>query len=83
VLATLTVGLMTRTSWPSVGEALRGAGAIAIPPGFGETFRLAVDPASDVPLAVAAIGEALEALVELARRDGVPFEAGELDDFLA
>jgi len=28
------------------------------------------------------MGEALDALIELARRDGIPFEAAGLDDFL-
>jgi hypothetical protein len=82
VLAALTVGLVARTTWASVPEALRGAAGIAIPPGFGETFRLAIAADSDAALAVAAMGEALDALTELARRDGIPFEANSLDDFL-
>jgi hypothetical protein len=82
VLAALTVGLVARTTWASVPEALRGAAGVAIPPGFGETFRLAIAADSDAALAVAAMGEALDALMELARRDGIPFEAAGLDDFL-
>jgi hypothetical protein len=82
VLTALAVGLMTRTTAPNVREALRGAAASAWPPGFAEAFRLAIDPASDAALAVAGLGEALDALTELARRDGVPFEADDLDAFL-
>jgi hypothetical protein len=82
VLAALAVGLVTRTASRDVAGALRTAAASTWPPGFAETFRLAIDPDSDPALAVAALGEALDALVELARRDGIPFEADDLDAFL-
>jgi hypothetical protein len=82
VLAALTLGLLSRMTWPDAAAALRGAGAVTVPPGFADAFRLAVAPDSDVALAVAALGEALDALTELARRDAVPFEADDLDAFL-
>jgi hypothetical protein len=82
VLAALVIGLVRRRTARDVGELLRAAAASDWPPGFGPTFQLAVDPASDAPLAVAALGEALEVLTELARRDGIPFEADDLDAFL-
>jgi hypothetical protein len=82
LLAALTLGLLGRAAYRDVGHAIASASAAPMPPGFAETFRLAVDPDSDAHLAVAALGEALAALIELARRDGVPFEAAELDDFL-
>jgi hypothetical protein len=82
VLAALTLGLLSRTSWPDVAAALRWAAAATMPPGFGGAFALAVAPDSDPPLAVAALGEALDALTELARRDAVPFEADDLAAWL-
>jgi hypothetical protein len=82
VLAALTLGLLSRTTWPDVAAALRGAATAPLPPGFAGAFRLAVAPDSDAALAVAALGEALDALTELARRDAVPFEADDLNAFL-
>jgi hypothetical protein len=82
VLAALTLGLLYRMTWPDAAAALRAASTVTIPPGFADTFRLAVAPDSDAALAVAALGEALDALTELARRDAVPFEADDLDAFL-
>jgi hypothetical protein len=82
LLAALTLGLLGRSAYRDQRHALAVASAAPMPPGFAETFRLAVDPDSDAQLAVAALGEALAALTELARRDGLPFEAADLDDFL-
>jgi hypothetical protein len=82
LLAALTLGLAGRAAYRDARHALAAASSAPMPPGFAETFRLAVDPDSDAHLAVAALGEALAALTELARRDGLPFEAAELDDFL-
>jgi len=82
VLAALTLGLLYRMTWPDVAAALRGAAAVTMPPGFAQTFGLALAPDSDTALAVAALGEALAALSELARRDAVPFEADDLGAFL-
>jgi hypothetical protein len=82
LLAALTLGLLGRAAYRDPRHALASASAAPMPPGFAETFRLAIDPDSDAHLAVAALGEALGALTELARRDGLPFEAVELDDFL-
>jgi hypothetical protein len=82
VLAALTLGLLYRMTWPDVAAALRGASTVTVPPGFADTFRLAVGPDADAALAVAALGESLDALTELARRDAVPFEADDLDAFL-
>jgi hypothetical protein len=82
LLAALTLGLVGRTAYRDARHALRSASAAPMPPGFADTLQLALDPTSDAHLAVAALSEALAALSELARRDGLPFEAEELDDFL-
>lgn len=82
LLAALTLGLAGRAAYRDARHALRSAMAAPMPPGFADTLKLALDPESDAHLAVAGLGEALAALSELARRDGLPFEAGELDDFL-
>jgi hypothetical protein len=82
VLAALAVGLVTRTTARDLAALVRSAAASTWPPGFAETFGLAIDPASDPALAAAALGEALDVLTELARRDGIPFETADLDAFL-
>jgi hypothetical protein len=82
VLAALFMGLVARAAYRDLEHALQAAGTAPIPPGFADTFRLAIAADSDAALAVAALGEALDALTELARRDQIAFEADELDAFL-
>lgn len=82
LLAACTLGLLARSAYPGAAAALAAAAGARMPPGFGDTFRLAVAPDSDPELAVSALGEALAALAELARRDEVVFEAAGPEDFL-
>ncbi|HKE99398.1 MAG TPA: hypothetical protein VKG45_10765 [Actinomycetes bacterium] len=82
VLAAMFLGLVARAAYRNLAHALQAAGTAPVPPGFGGTFRLAIAADSDAMLAVAALGEALDALGELARRDRIPFETDELDAFL-
>jgi hypothetical protein len=82
VLAALFMGLVARTAYRDLAHALQAAGTAPVPPGFADTFRLAIAADSDAALAVAALGEALDALAELARRDRIAFEADELQAFV-
>lgn len=82
LLAACALGLIARTPYHGAAAALTAAAGARMPPGFAETFRLATAVDSDPELAVSGLGEALATLAELARRDGVPFEATGAADFL-
>jgi hypothetical protein len=83
VLAMLVVGLHTRTAWPDLGHAVRATAASdAAGPGFPAAYRRLLDPTVEPAGQVLALGRVLDALLELARREGIPFQTDELDGFL-
>jgi hypothetical protein len=83
VLAALVIGLVRRTPYRDAGHALRAAAALTgLPGGFSEQYRRLLAPTIDPASAVLALGRVLAALEELARQEGIPFEAATLDDFL-
>ncbi|HEV8653008.1 MAG TPA: hypothetical protein VG276_27365 [Actinomycetes bacterium] len=83
VLCALVVGLATRTSYRDAANAIRSAAlAEAAPAGFADPYRRLLSPATDPASAVIALGRAAAALTAFARREGIPFEAEDLDTFL-
>jgi hypothetical protein len=83
VLAALVIGLVRRTPYRDAGHALRAAAtATGLPDGFTEQYRRLLAPTIDPASAVLALGRVLGALEVLARREGIPFEANDLDEFL-
>jgi predicted nucleotidyltransferase len=83
VLAALVIGLVRRTPYRDAGHALRAAAtATGLPAGFTEQYRRLLSPTIDPASAVLALGRVLHALEELARQQGIPFEAESLDDLL-
>jgi hypothetical protein len=83
VLAALVVGLHTRTAYRNLAHAVRAtAGAEAAGPGFPVAYRRLLDPTVEPAGQVLALGRALAALLELAEREGIPFQADDLDAFL-
>ena len=83
VLAMLVVGLHTRTAWPDLAHAVRATAASdAAGPGFPAAYRRLLDPTVEPAGQVLALGRVLDALLELARREGIPFQTDDLDGFL-
>jgi hypothetical protein len=83
VLCALVLGLATRTSYRDAAHAIRAAAlSQAAPPGFAGPYRRLLSPATDPASAVIALGRAVVALTDFARREGIPFEAEDLDTFL-
>jgi hypothetical protein len=83
VLAALVVGLHTRTAYRNLAHAVRAtAGAEAAGSGFPVAYRRLLDPTVEPAGQVLALGRALAALLELAEREGIPFQADDLDAFL-
>jgi hypothetical protein len=83
VLAALVIGLHTRTAYPDLAHALAAtAASTAAGAGFAEAYRRLLDPTVEPALQVLALGRARDALVALAAREGIPFEAAGLDAFL-
>jgi Nucleotidyltransferase domain len=83
VLAALVVGLQTRTAYRNLAHAVAATAATgAAGPGFAEAYRRLLDPTAEPAVQVLALGRARDALVALAAREGIPFEAGDLDAFL-
>ena len=87
LLAALAAGLLTRTAYRGQAHALHTAAtdpaiAAQVQGGFAEQFRRLASPTTDPTSAVLALGRVLAALTEAARRDGVPFESGDLDAFV-
>jgi len=83
VLCALVVGLATRTAYRDAAHAVRSVALTeAAPPGFADPYRRLLSPATDPAGAVIALGRAVEALTAFARREGIPFEADDLDVFL-
>jgi hypothetical protein len=83
VLAALVVGLQTRTAYRNLAHALRAAAVTeAAGPGFAAAYRRLLDPTVEPAGQVLAAGRAADALLVLAEREGIPFEADDLDAFL-
>ena len=83
VLAALVVGLLTRTAWPSTGQALHATAAAGVAgPAFAEAYRRLLDPTAEPAVQVLALGRARDALLELADRERVPYQADGLAAFL-
>jgi hypothetical protein len=51
-------------------------------PGFPAAYRRLLDPTVEPAGQVLALGRVLDALQELARREGIPFETADLDGFV-
>jgi predicted nucleotidyltransferase len=83
VLAALVVGLHTRTAYRNLAHAVRATAVTeAAGPGFPVAYRRLLDPTVEPAGQVLALGRVLDALLDLARREGIPFEADDLDAFL-
>jgi hypothetical protein len=83
VLAALVVGLHTRTAYRGTSHALHATAATqAAGPGFAEAYRRLLDPTAEPAVQVLALGRARDALLALADREGIPYQAADLDAFL-
>ena len=83
VLAALVVGLHTRTAYRNLTHALHATAVAEVAgPGFAEAYRRLLDPTVEPAVQVLALGRARDALLALAGRAGIPFEAADLDAFL-
>jgi hypothetical protein len=83
VLAALVIGLHTRTAYRNLAHAVHAMTASqAAGPGFAEAYRRLLDPTVEPAVQVLALGRVLDALLALATRDGIPFQAADLDAFL-
>ena len=83
MLAALVVGLLTRTAWPDTGHALHAVAATGVAgPGFAEAYRRLLDPTAEPAVQVLALGRVRDALLALADREQVPYQADGLAAFL-
>jgi len=83
VLAMLVVGLHTRTAYRNLAHAVRATAVTeAAGPGFPAAYRRLLDPTVEPAGQILALGRVLDALLDLARRNGIPFETDDLDGFL-
>jgi hypothetical protein len=83
VLAMLVVGLHTRTAYRNLAHAVRATAVTeAAGPGFPAAYRRLFDPTVEPAGQVLALGRVLAALLDLAGREGIPFETDDLDGFL-
>jgi hypothetical protein len=83
VLAALVVGLQTRTAYRSLPHALHATAATeAAGPAFGPAYRRLLDPTADPAVQVLALGRARDALLAMADREGIPYEAADLETFV-
>ena len=83
VLATLVVGLLTRTAYRNTAHALHATAATgAAGPAFAEAYRRLLDPTAEPAVQVLALGRARDALVALADREQIPYQADGLEAFL-
>ena len=83
VLAALVVGLHTRTAYRSLAHALHTTAATgAAGPAFAEAYRRLLDPTAEPAVQVLALGRARDALLALADREGIPYQAPGLDAFV-
>jgi predicted nucleotidyltransferase len=83
VLAALVVGLHTRTAYRGTSHALHATAATtAAGPGFAEAYRRLLDPTAEPAVQVLALGRARDALLALADREGIPYQAPDLEALL-
>jgi hypothetical protein len=83
VLAALVVGLHTRTAYRGTSHALHATAATpAAGPGFAEAYRRLLDPTAEPAVQVLALVRARDALCALADREGIPYQAPDLDALL-
>ena len=83
VLAALVVGLLTRTAYRNTAHALHATAATeAAGPAFAEAYRRLLDPTAEPAVQVLALGRVRDALVALAERQAVPYQADGLAAFL-
>jgi len=83
VLAMLVVGLHSRTAYRNLAHAVRATAVTeAAGPDFPAAYRRLLDPTVEPAGQVLALGRVLDALLVLARREGIPFETDDLDGFL-
>jgi predicted nucleotidyltransferase len=83
VLAMLVVGLHSRTAYRNLAHAVRATAVTeAAGPGFPAAYRRLLDPTVEPAGQVLALGRVLDALLDLARREEIPFETDDLDGFL-
>jgi len=83
VLAMLVVGLHTRTAYRNLAHAVRATAVTeAAGPGFPAAYRRLLDPTVEPAGQVLALGRVLAALLDLAGREGIPYETDDLDGFL-
>jgi Nucleotidyltransferase domain len=83
VLAALVVGLHTRTAYRNLSHALGAtATTAAAGPTFAEAYRRLLDPTAEPAVQVLALGRARDALLALADREAIPYQASGLDAFL-
>ena len=80
VLAALVIGLHTRTAYRGTSHALHATAATgAAGPGFAEAYRRLLDPTAEPAVQILALGRARDALCALADREGIPYQAPDLD----
>ena len=83
VLAALVIGLHTRTAYRNTSHALHATAVTeAAGPGFAEAYRRLLDPTVEPALQVLALGRARDALLALADREAIPYQASGLDAFV-
>jgi kanamycin nucleotidyltransferase len=83
VLAALVVGLQTRTAYRSTSHALHATATTGVAgPAFAEAYRRLLDPTAEPAGQVLALGRARDALLALADRQAIPYQAADLDAFL-
>jgi len=83
ILAALVVGLHTRTAYRNTAHALHATATTgAAGPAFAEAYRRLLDPTAEPAVQVLALGRARDALLALADREQIPYQAEELEAFL-
>ena len=83
VLAALVVGLLTRTAYRNTAHALHATAAAEVAgPAFAEAYRRLLDPTAEPAVQVLALGRARDALLTVADRERVPYQADGLAAFL-
>ena len=83
VLAALVVGLQTRTAFRDTAHAVHATAATgAAGPGFPGAYRRLLDPTAEPAVQVLALGRVRDALLVLADREHIPYQADDLEAFL-
>jgi hypothetical protein len=83
VLAALVVGLQTRTAYRDTAHAVHATAATgAAGPGFPGAYRRLLDPTAEPAVQVLALGRVRDALLGLADREHIPYQADDLEAFL-